>query len=289
MVHKPTRARGQNLAAFRDPGIEIYLRQVAKTTPLSAKEECALAALIQKGDKAALNKLVLANLRFVISVALTYSHKGLPVEDLINIGNVGLMRAAKRFDGKKNFKFVSYAVWWIRQAILKALADQSRIVRLPIDKAGLVYKIEKAKQKILQRKNHNATIHEIADETGVATETINYILQATSGHVSFDAPIDDGKATLHDKIPEDNHSQSESSADTSLSREIEKSLAWLDEREREIVCLYFGIGNDTDFTLDEIGQQLNLSRERVRQIKGVALKKLQAPVLSRNLKDFHLQ
>ena len=287
MASRKAKTRTDALSAINDPGINIYLKQISSTTPLTSKEENELSALIQAGDAEALKKLVLANLRFVVSVALTYSNQGLAIDDLINIGNLGLIRAAKRFDGQKNFRFISYAVWWIRQAILQGLADQSRIVRLPINRVGEIYKIDKAQRKLQQRKHRAVTAQEIADEIGVSGSHVHALMQVATRHTSLDAPTEDGKATLLDKIAGTTGPIESHMADLSLRSEVDKSLAFLDEREREVIYLYFGIGYDTAFTLEEIGLRYGITRERVRQIKEEAIKKLKKPVCNGNLRDFH--
>ena len=289
MASGKARLHSDVMTAFHDAEIAIYLRQIAKTSPLTSGQEAELAALIRAGDSNAFTKLVLANLRFVVSVAHAYMNQGLPVNDLINVGNIGLMRAAKRFDGKKNFRFISYAVWWIRQAILQALADQSRIVRLPINRAASLYKIDKTQRKLQQRNLRAVTPKEIADELGISERDVCKMMQVAARHSSFDAPAEDGKTTLYDKIPDDSGGAADLLADISLSREIRKSLSVLDEREREVVFLYFGIGCETSCTLSEIGLRYGLTRERVRQIKENAIKKLKKPACHARLRDFYLQ
>jgi len=289
MASRKARKHTDALSTVNDPGINIYLKQIARTAPLSTKEECELSALIRNGDHKALKKLVVSNLRFVVSVALTYSNQGIPIEDLINVGNMGLMRAANRFDGKKNFRFISYAVWWIRQAILQALADQSRIVRLPINRAGSIFKIEQAERKLQQRKLRAVSQQEISDELGISVQDVHTMMSVASRHSSLDAPAEDGKATLHDKIADGANPPDFSMPDVSLRREVEKSLASLEEREKQVIYRYFGIGYETSSTLEEIGRQYGLTRERVRQIKEKAINKLKKPACNGNLRDYHMQ
>jgi len=273
-----------------DASLDIYLKQIAKNAPLSSKEEAGLAARIHKGDRAAFKKLVLANLRFVVSVSHKYMNQGLPISDLINEGNVGLMRAAKRFDEKKNFRFISYAVWWIRQAILQALAEQSRIVRLPLNRVSSICKIDLAQKRLQQRHQRTASLREIGNELGMRENDVLKMMQVATRHASLDAPAEDGRTTLYDKL-------SDSSAGTvedamirdSLRRELGRSLALLDQREREVINLYFGIGHDTSHTLDDIGQRYSLTRERIRQIKESALKKLKRPSFNCGLREFSQQ
>jgi RNA polymerase primary sigma factor len=280
--------RSGAILATHDESINIYLKQIAKNAPLTSKKEAELAALIRDGDPEAFKTLVLANLRFVVSVSLTYINQGLPLNDLINVGNVGLMRAARKFDEKKNFRFISYAVWWIRQAILQALADQSRIVRVPINRVGSIYKIEQTQRKLQQRHQRTATMQEIGDEIGMSARDVHTMLQVATRHASLDAPAEDGHATLHDKLSCDGAAAVEDiMTNLSLSREVGRSLEKLDAREREIINLYFGIGCETSCTLDEIGQRFSLTRERVRQIKESALNKLKRPAINYGLREFY--
>jgi RNA polymerase primary sigma factor len=288
MAPRKTQVRAGAMLANHDDSINIYLKQIAKNAPLSSKREAELAALIREGDADAFKALVLANLRFVVSVSLTYINQGLPLNDLINVGNVGLMRAARKFDEKKNFRFISYAVWWIRQAILQALADQSRIVRVPINRVGSIYKIEQTQRKLQQRHQRSATMQEIGDEIGMSARDVHTMMQVASRHASLDAPAEDGHATLHDKLSCDGAAAVEEiMTNLSLSREVGRSLEKLDAREREIIHLYFGIGCETSCTLDEIGQRFSLTRERVRQIKESALNKLKRPAINYGLREFY--
>jgi len=288
MAPRKSRMRAGAMITTHDESINIYLKQIAKNAPLTSKKEAELAARIREGDTDAFKTLVLANLRFVVSVSLTYINQGLPLSDLINVGNVGLMRAARKFDEKKNFRFISYAVWWIRQAILQALADQSRIVRVPINRVGSIYKIEQTQRKLQQRHKRTASMQEIGDEIGMSARDVHMMTQVASRHASLDAPAEDGKATLHDKLSCDGAGAVEEiMTHLSLSQEVGRSLAKLDAREREIIHLYFGIGCETSCTLDEIGYRFSLTRERVRQIKESALNKLKRPAVNCVLREFY--
>jgi RNA polymerase primary sigma factor len=287
MAPRKTRMSVQALPLAHEASLDIYLRQIANNAPLSSKEEASLAARIHRGDRGAFKKLVLANLRFVVSVSHKYMNQGLPVSDLINEGNMGLLRAATRFDEKKNFRFISYAVWWIRQAILQALAEQSRIVRLPLNRVGSICKIDLA-QKTLQQRNHRtASAREIGNELGMKEHDVAKMMQVAMRHASLDAPAVDGTVTLYDRLPDAAANTVEDAMHhDSLSRELGRSLGFLDEREREVVSLYFGVGHDTAYTLDEIGRRYDLTRERIRQIKENALRKLKRPSINRGLRDF---
>jgi RNA polymerase primary sigma factor len=289
MAPRKTRQSAQALPLTHDGSLDIYLRQIAKNAPLDSKEEARLAARIRKGDRAALKKLVLANLRFVVSVSHKYMNQGLPVNDLINEGNVGLIRAATRFDEKKNFRFISYAVWWIRQAILQALAEQSRIVRLPLNRVSSICKIDMAQKQFQQRYQRTATMRELGHELGMRESDVLKMTQVAGRHASLDAIFEDGHTTLYDKLSDGGDGTVEDAmARDSFSRELGKSLALLDQREREVISLYFGIGQETSHTLDEIGQRYSLTRERIRQIKENALKKLKRPSINRGLREFAL-
>jgi len=290
MAPRKTRLSAHALPLAHDDSLDIYLKQIAKNAPLSSKEEADLAARIRKGDRGAFKKLVLANLRFVVSVSHKYMNQGLPISDLINEGNVGLMRAAGRFDEKKNFRFISYAVWWIRQAILQALAEQSRIVRLPLNRVSSIYKIELTQRRLQQRHQRTASLGEIGNELGMHERDVLKMMQVARRHASLDAPSEDGRSTLYDKLTDDGAGTMEDTMTRiSLHRELERSLALLDSREREIINLYFGIGHDTSYTLGDIGQRYSLTRERIRQIKESALKKLKRPANNRGLREFSRQ
>jgi RNA polymerase primary sigma factor len=287
MSPRKARSSAHALPMAHEDSLNIYLKQIAKNTPLTSKEEAALAVRIRRGDHAALKKLVLANLRFVVSVSHTYMNQGLPVSDLINEGNVGLMHAATRFDEKKNFRFISYAVWWIRQAILQALAEQSRIVRLPLNRVSSICKIEQAQQKLQQRHKRTANLLEIGNELGMHESDVHKMTQVARRHASLDATCEDGRTTLYDWLPDSGSGAVEDTMTRdSLRRELGRSLAFLDTKEREVINLYFGIGQDAAHTLDDIGQRFGLTRERIRQIKENALKKLKKPSINCGLREY---
>ncbi|MCD6166946.1 RNA polymerase subunit sigma [candidate division KSB1 bacterium] len=259
-----------------EKSLEKYLQEIGEYSPLPPEEEIKLAKLIKQGDKEALDKLVKANLRFVVSVAKDYQNQGLPMEDLINEGNLGLIKAAERFDETRGFKFISYAVWWIRQSILQALAEQSRIVRLPLNRVGAINKIGKALNDLGQEYEREPSLGELAERMEMSTYELAETLKTSARHLSLDAPFQqgDGNSLLdvlqntHIPTP-DNHLMNES-----LRVEIEKVLSTLTPREAKIIKLYFGIDRDRPLTLEEIGEIFNLTRERVRQIKEKALRKL---------------
>lgn len=260
-----------------EENLAIYLKEIGKLQPLSSELEAKLATRIKKGDKAALDHLVKANLRFVVSVARNYQNQGLSLSDLINEGNVGLVRAAQKFDEKKNFRFISYAVWWVRQAILQSLAEQSRLMRIPLNRAGAIHKISKTQIELEQRYNRTPDISEIAQELKIPESSVQETLSISSNSISLDAPLKDGDgSSLIDLIQQNEQDNPETELHTaSLHEEIRKVLDDdLTEREKEIVKLYFGIDHETAFTLDEIGKRFNITRERVRQIKTKAIDRL---------------
>jgi RNA polymerase primary sigma factor len=243
---------------------------------------------IRTGERKALEKLVKANLRFVVSVSRNYQNQGLPLSDLINEGNLGLIRAAKRFDEKKNFKFISYAVWWIRQAILQALAEQSRIIKLPLNRVGTIHKIGKTQSRLEQKYRRAPNVEEIARELSLDENEVRETIKIGNTHMSLDAPLQHGEdSKLIDVLHDDSQERPDDGVmDISLQEEIEKTLATLSEREKEVVKLYFGIGEETAHTLEEIGQRFNLTRERVRQIKEKALRRLKHCSRSKRLKVY---
>jgi RNA polymerase primary sigma factor len=256
--------------------LSIYLRQIAKHRSLTSKEEADLAIRIRKGDKSALATLISSNLRFVVSVARNYQNQGLPLSDLINEGNLGLIRAAKRFDEKKNFKFISYAVWWIRQAILQSLAEQSRIVKVPLNRVGAIHKIGKTRARLEQKLQRTPNTDEVAAELGISEDDVNCTVKIGNSHTSLDAPVMlDGEANLLDLMADEGQQRpDELVVESSLRDAIDQTLAVLGKREREVLKMYFGIGEETAYTLEEIGAQVSITRERVRQIKERALEKL---------------
>lgn len=268
--------------------LDKYLHEIGKVELLSAEKEVELAKRIKKGDREALETLIKANLRFVVSVSKQYQNQGLSLPDLINEGNLGLIKAAERFDETRGFKFISYAVWWIRQSILQALAEQARIVRLPLNKIGSINKINKAFNKLEQEFQREPTADEIAEIMEVKSELIEDSMNFSNVHVSMDAPLRDEEGnTMYDvMLNEDSPRPDEELIDSSLRQEIERSLATLGEREAEILRFYFGLKGYQQHTLEEIGDEFGLTRERVRQIKEKAIKKLKNQYRNRLLKSY---
>jgi len=256
--------------------LDQYLQEIGQIPLLTPDEEVELARRIKQGDQDSLHRLTRANLRFVVSVAKKYQGQGLSLADLINEGNYGLIKAAQRFDETRGFKFISYAVWWIRQAILQALAEQSRVVRLPLNRIGTISKIRKTGAKLAQSHEREPNIEELAKELDIDVEKVREAMQHTGRHLSMDAPFnDDDDNSLLDVLPDDEDtSPDEMLLDESLKIDIERALSMLHPREAEITRLYFGIGREHPLTLEEIGQRFGLTRERVRQIKEKALRKL---------------
>ncbi|HNQ62064.1 MAG TPA: RNA polymerase sigma factor RpoD/SigA [Bacteroidia bacterium] len=268
--------------------LEKYLQEIGREELITAEEEVRLARKIKEGDQNALDRLTKANLRFVVSVAKQYQNQGLSLPDLINEGNLGLIKAAKRFDETRGFKFISYAVWWIRQSILQALAEQSRIVRLPLNQVGSLNKISKAYSKLEQEFEREPSPDELAKILDIPTEKIADTMRVSGKHVSMDAPFVQGEDNSlidvlenHDSPRADNLLMNES-----LQKEIERSLSTLTEREREVIKLFFGIGMQHGLTLEEIGAKFDLTRERVRQIKEKAIRRLRHKSRSRLLKAY---
>lgn len=270
--------------------LDKYLQEIGKVDLITSDEEIELATRIKKGDKAALDKLTKANLRFVVSVAKQYQNKGLPLTDLINEGNIGLIKAAQKFDETRGFKFISYAVWWIKQSIMQAIADQSRMVRIPLNRIGALNKIGKAASALEQELERKPSVEEIANELEMDIEEVDYALKISGRHISVDAPIKQGeenKNSLLDIMPNDKQPTPDTTLmSESLKREIQNSLSTLTEREAEVIKLYFGIERENSLTLEEIGELLNLTRERVRQIKEKALIRLRHSSRSNNLKVY---
>ncbi len=271
-----------------DRSLDLYLKEIGKTPLITAEQEVELAKKIHKGDQKALGDLVQANLRFVVSVAKQYQNQGLSLADLINEGNIGLIKAAKRFDEKRGFKFISYAVWWIRQSILQALAEQSRIVRLPLNRVGTLHKIGKAHSNLEQDLGRSPSTSEIAKKLNMDTDEVADTLQISNTHLSLDAPFSDGDSNSLKDILQDDFSPLPDTdiLVTSLSSEIEKVLSTLTEREAEVISLYFGLNRERALTLEEIGERFNLTRERVRQIKEKAIKRLRHASRSKNLLSY---
>lgn len=269
--------------------MDKYLADIAREELVTPEEEVILAQKIREGDKYALERLVKANLRFVVSVAKQYQNQGLSLPDLINEGNVGLIKAAKRFDETKGFKFISYAVWWIRQSILQAVAEQSRLVRLPLNQVGSLSKIKKTSSRLEQLYQRQPTTKEIADELDMPEHKVMAAFRMNAKEVSMDAPVgDDDEMSLIDTIiPDDIIYADEKITRKYDNEEINRSMLVLNEKEREIINLYFGINTSHNYTLEEIAYRLDLTRERVRQIKDKALKKLkQSP--NKNLQRMYL-
>jgi RNA polymerase primary sigma factor len=265
-----------------------YLQDISREQMVSPEEEVVLAKRIREGDQRALEKLCTANLRFVVSVAKQYQNQGLGLQDLVNEGNLGLIKAAKRFDETRGFKFISYAVWWIRQSILQAIAEQSRMVRLPLNQVGLLTRIRKVQDRLEQEFERSVSINEIAERMEMPSDKIVSVLKVNSTYVSMDAPLVQDEETrlidifMSDDVPDtDNKLLNES-----LAIEIERSLATLSEKESMVVKMFFGLGMPYSYTIDEIALHTNLSRERVRQIKEGALRKLKSHYRSRLLKNY---
>ncbi len=268
--------------------IDKYLQEIGKYELLTPEEEIELARRAKQGDEKALERLIQANLRFVVSVAKQYQNQGLPLGDLINEGNLGLIKAAKRFDETRGFKFISYAVWWIRQSILQALAEQSRIVRLPLNKVGALNKIGKKLSQLEQEFEREPSANELAEELDMSVYEVADTLKSAGKHISMDAPFAQGEDNkLLDVIPSENEPMPDHELmRESLRKEIEEALDTLDQREKEVVKLYFGIGYEHPLTLEEIGEKFKLTRERVRQIKEKAIRKLRHHSRSKALRAY---
>jgi RNA polymerase primary sigma factor len=268
--------------------LDKYLQEIGREELITAEEEVVLAKKIRDGDQDALEKLTRANLRFVVSVAKQYQNQGLSLPDLINEGNLGLIKAARRFDETRGFKFISYAVWWIRQSILQALAEQSRIVRLPLNQVGSLNKINKAYSKLEQEFEREPTADEIAELLDLPIDKVSDTMKVSGRHVSMDAPFANGEESSlldvlvnHDSLKADSGLIMES-----LSKEIDRALSTLTERERDVVKLFFGIGLNHGLTLEEIGDKFDLTRERVRQIKEKAIRRLRHSSRSKLLQQY---
>ena len=257
--------------------LDKYLQEIGKEELIGAEEEVELAQRIKKGDRKALERLTRANLRFVVSVAKQYQNQGLSLPDLINEGNMGLIKAAEKFDETRGFKFISYAVWWIRQSILQAIADQSRVVRLPLNPVGWQNKINRAMSKFEQENERRPSVEELSEDVDLPLEKIDEAMSANTRHVSVDAPFGgDDESSLLDVLVNDNAPMADRKlVAESLAAEVAQALQTLNERERNIVKAYFGIG-EPEMTLDEIGMKFGLTRERVRQIKEKALRRLRS-------------
>ncbi len=265
-----------------------YLEEISKYEPLSPDEEVEMAQRVRQGDRAALQKLTESNLRFVVSVAKDYQGQGLPLTDLINEGNLGLIKAAHRFDETRGFKFISYAVWWIRQSILQALAEHSRIVRLPLNRVGTISKITKKAEDLEKTNERTPQQDEIANSLEMNAEDVSNAIRISRRHQSLDQPFQDGeKNALIDVIGDENQDTPDQDLmGSSLKQEIRESLNTLKDRERQVIQMYFGIDREYSLTLNEIGDEFNLTRERVRQIKEKAINRLRHKTRSERLRSY---
>lgn len=277
----------QSITNRESQSLDKYLSEIAKVDLITAQEEVILAQKIREGDQVALERLTKTNLRFVVSVAKQYQNQGLTLGDLINEGNLGLIKAAKRFDETKGFKFISYAVWWIRQSILSAVAEQSRIVRLPLNQVGSLSKIRKSSSKLEQQFERPPTPEELADDLETTAEKIADALSNSGRHISVDAPFITGEEnTLLDVLQSTDAGTDDDLMIDSLTQEIKRSLGILAERERQVIVLFFGLNSTSAHSLEEIGEKFNLTRERVRQIKDKALLRLRQNSKSRLLQSY---
>ena len=273
---------------YEERSLDLYLKEIGTTPLINAAKEVELAKKIRLGDQGALDQLTKANLRFVVSVAKQYQNQGLSLADLINEGNIGLIKAAKRFDETRGFKFISYAVWWIRQAILQALAEQSRIVRLPLNRVGTLHKIGKVSSSLEQEFGREPSPDEIAKELALSTLEVSDTLKISNSHLSLDAPFSVSEDnSLIDVLEDDlQPSPDESLLSDSLKKEISSALDSLTAREAEVITLYFGLNHEKPLTLEEIGARFNLTRERVRQIKEKAIRRLRHASRSKALRAY---
>ena len=274
--------------AFREGSLDQYLKEISQYPLIDKAEEACLAKCIKRGEEEALDKLVRSNLRFVVSVAKKYQNQGVPLSDLINEGNLGLIRAAHKFDETKGIKFISYAVWWIRQAILQALAEQSRIVRVPLNRAGALHRIGRRSSALLQELGREPTVEEIADDLDITQQEVERTLAISQSHLSLDAPITPGEDhRLLDYLPDQYAPGPEDEAyDHALKDSVESALSSLKEREAKILRRYFGLDDQEPMTLEEIGALMGITRERVRQIKQKALIRLRHASRARFLETF---
>jgi RNA polymerase primary sigma factor len=269
--------------------LEKYLQEIGKVELITPEEEVKLAIRIKQGDQKALDKLTKANLRFVVSVAKQYQNQGLTLPDLINEGNLGLIKAAQRFDETRGFKFISYAVWWIRQSILQALAEQSRIVRLPLNKVGLTNRIQKAYSLLEQQFEREPSPEELAEVLELDIEEVRSTIGIGGRHISVDTPLSEGEDnTLIDVMENTNADRAETNIEhnESLKIDIDRSLQTLTERQKEVICFFFGIGVDHPMSLEDIGDRFSLTRERVRQIKDKAITKLRSNSGAKSLRNY---
>jgi RNA polymerase primary sigma factor len=268
--------------------LDKYLQEIGKVDLITAEQEVEYAIRIREGDQLALEKLTKANLRFVVSVAKQYQNQGLTLGDLINEGNLGLIKAAQRFDETRGFKFISYAVWWIRQSILQALAEQSRIVRLPLNRVGSLNKISKAFSALEQKFEREPSPEELAEVLELTTDEVVNTMKISGRHISMDAPFAQGEENNLLDVLENNHEDTPDSElmNDSLRRDVMRTLTTLTEREAEVVSLYYGLNGTNSYSLEEIGEKFDLTRERVRQIKEKAIKRLRTTSRSRSLKPY---
>jgi RNA polymerase primary sigma factor len=270
--------------------LDKYLQEIGREDMITADEEVELAIKIRNGDKKALERLTRANLRFVVSVAKQYQNQGMTLPDLINEGNIGLIKAAERFDETRGFKFISYAVWWIRQSILQALAEQARMVRLPLNKIGIINKINRAYSELEQRNERPPSVDELADFLECSPEDVRQSLSNSGRHVSMDASLvegDESSSSMYDLLSNDSMPNPDSDLETeSLKKDIERSLRTLTSRECDVVQMYYGLNGRYPLTLEEIGEKFDLTRERVRQIKEKAIRRLKHTSRSRMLKTY---
>jgi RNA polymerase primary sigma factor len=279
----------QQITKRESKSLEKYLQDVSKEEMITAEEEVELAIKIQSGDERALNRLVRANLRFVISVAKQYQNTGLTLEDLINEGNLGLIEAAKRYDHTKGFKFISYAVWWIRQSILKAAADNSRTIRLPHNRLGEIQKISKASNEFEQKNERTPTADELSDLTEMDVAKVEMSLKMSKKQVSIDAPMsndDDNNSLVSVLENSDTPDPSDNLLQESLSQDLERTLSYLKGMEAEVIRLFYGLGGTSEMTLEEIGNTFGLTRERIRQIKERGLRRLRRVSSQTNLQTY---
>ncbi len=277
----------QSITNRESASLDKYLQEIGHEELLTTDEEVELAQRIRKGDKRALERLTKANLRFVVSVAKQYQNQGLSLPDLINEGNVGLIKAAEKFDETRGFKFISYAVWWIRQSILQAIAEQSRLVRLPLNQVGSVNKITRELNKFEQEHERKPSVDEIAERVDLPEDKIADAMKANSRHVSMDAPIADGEdSSMIDFLSGDSSNTDRELAIESLKAEVSRILKLLTDKEQKVLRAFFGIDGSPEMTLDEIGEKYNLTRERVRQIKEKALRRLRHNTKNKLLKSY---
>lgn len=284
-----TNAKTDKKAFSGNRSLDLYLHEINKTPLLTREQEQELARRIRKGDKTALDQLVKANLRFVVSIAKQYANQGLSLEDLINDGNLGLIKAAHRFDEKRGYKFISYAVWWIRQAMLQSLAEHSRIVRLPLNRAGTLYRIGKVSRQLDQELGRTPTPEEIARRLEISVDEVKDTMTIANTHVSLDDPYsnDQDDNALVDYLEDENATMPDDETfEHALSDDMDKALDMLTDREKLILSLYFGIGGEEPLTLEEIGKKLGLTRERIRQIKEKAISRLRHSSRAKYLKGY---